>query len=114
MILRQDGFHFIRPLEYFDSDCKDTPVAVRLSLGWVLSGPLPVTSGSFSICFKAVTTNIDTDCELAEQLRSWYDIESYGAFKQVDSRSAADARAEKRLEATTYHDGSPYQGRRRK
>ena len=109
MILGQDVFHFIRPLEYFDSDRKNTLVAVRLSLGWVLSGPLPSTSGLFSTCFKAVTTNKDADSELAEQLRSWYDIESYGAFKQVDSRSAADARAEKILEATTYHDGSRYQ-----
>ena len=109
MILGQDVFQFIRPLEYFDSDRKNTPVAVRLSLGWVLSGPLLSTSGLFSTCFKAVTTHKDTDSELAEQLRSWYDIESYGAFKQVDSRSAADARAEKILEATTYHDGSRYQ-----
>ena len=109
MILGQDVFHFIRPLEYFDSDRKNTPVAVRLSLGSVLIGPLPSTSGLFSTCFKAVTTHKDTDSELAEQLRSWYDIESYGVFKQVDSRSAADARAEKILEATTYHDGSRYQ-----
>ena len=36
-------------------------------------------------------------------------MESYGAFKQVDPRSAADARAEKILERTTYHDGSRYQ-----
>ena len=109
MILGQDVFHFVRPLEYFDSDRKNTPVAVRLSLGWVSSGPLPSTSGLFWTCFKAVTTNKDADSELVEQLRGWYDIESYGAFKQVDSRSAADARAEKLLEATTYHDGSRYQ-----
>ena len=36
-------------------------------------------------------------------------MESYGAFKQVDPRSAADARAEKILDRTTYHDGSRYQ-----
>ena len=41
MILGQDVFHSIRPLEYFDSDRKNAPVAVRLPLGWVLSGPLP-------------------------------------------------------------------------
>ena len=109
MILGQDVFHFIRPLEYFDSDRKNIPVAVRLSLGWVLSGPLPSASGLFSTFFKAVTTNKDTDYELAEQLRSWYDIKSYGVFKQVDSRSASDARAEKILETTTYHDESRYQ-----
>ena len=109
IILGQEVFHFIRPLEYFDSDRKNTPVAVRLSLGWVLSGPLPSTSGLFSTCFRAVTTNKDTDSKLAEQLRRWYDIDSYGAFKQVDSRPAADARAEKILGATIYHDGSRYQ-----
>ena len=109
MILGQDVFHFIRPLEYFDSDCKNAPVAVRLPLGWVLSGPLPSTSGLFSTCFKAVTSNKDADSELGDQLRSWYEMESYGAFKQVDPRSAADARAEKILERTTYHDGSRYQ-----
>ena len=109
MILGQDVFHFIRPLEYFDSDCKNAPVAVRLPLGWVLSGPLPATSGLFSTCFKAVTSNEDADSELVDQIRSWYDMESYGAMKQVDSRSAADARAEKILDETTYHDGTRYQ-----
>ena len=109
MILGQDVFHFIRPLEYFDSDCKKAPVAVRLPMGWVLSGPLPAISGMFSTCLKAVTSNKDSDSELVDQLRSWYDMESYGAMIQVDSRSAADARAEKILEETTYHDGTRYQ-----
>ena len=36
-------------------------------------------------------------------------MESYGAMKQVDSRSAADARAENILDETTYHDGTRYQ-----
>ena len=109
MILGQDLFHFIRPLEYFESDSKNAPVAVRLPLGWVLSGPLPSTSGLFSTCFKAVTSNKDADSELGDQLRSWYEMESYRAFKQVDPRSAADARAEKILDRTTYHDGLRYQ-----
>ena len=51
----------------------------------------------------------DADSELVDQLRSWYDMESYGAMKQVDSHSAADARAEKILDETTYHDGTRYQ-----
>ena len=107
MILGQDVFHSIRPLEYFESDRKDTPIAVRLPLGWVLSGPLPSTSGLFSTCFKAVVEN-ESDSKLADQLRSWYEMESFGAKKQVDPRSAADARALNILENTTYHDGSRY------
>ena len=109
MILGQDVFNFIRPLEYLDADRKNTPVAVRLPLGWVLSGPLPMTSGFVSTCLKAVACNQDFDTDLANQVRSWYDMESYGAYKQVDSRSAADARATRILEETTYHDGCRYQ-----
>ena len=85
MILGEDVFHSIRPPEYFDSDRKNDPVAVRLPLGWVLSGPLPSSSGLYSTCFKAVASNKEVESELADQLRRWYDIESYGAYKQVES-----------------------------
>ena len=87
MILGQDVFHSIRPLEYFEADRKNTPIAVRLPLGWVLSGPLPSTSGLVSTCFKAVTQS-ESDSKLADQLRSWYEMESFAAMKQVDPRSA--------------------------
>ena len=40
MILGQDVYHAIRPLEYFSADEKCSPFAVRLPIGWVLSGPL--------------------------------------------------------------------------
>ena len=75
MILGQDVFHSIRPLEYFESDRKNIPIAVRLPLGWVLSGPLPSTTGLVSTCFKAVTQN-EADSKLADQLRSWFEMES--------------------------------------
>ena len=105
MILGQDVYHAIRPLEYFSADEKRSPVAVRLPIGWVLSGPLPSSSCITSTCFKA---NIEHDNELASQVKSWYDIESFGANKQVDSRSAADARAHEILESTTIHNGLRY------
>ena len=108
MILGQDVFHCIRPLEYFEADRPNTPIADRSLLGWVLSGPLPSTPCLFSTSFKPVAST-ENDSILAEQLRSCYDIESYGAYKQVDSRSAADARAMKILEETTFNDGYRYQ-----
>ena len=108
MILGQDVFHSIRPLEYFESDRKNTPIAVRLPLGWVLSGPLPSTTGLVSTCFKAVTQS-EADSKLADQLRSWYEMESFAAMKQIHPRSADDARASKILQETTYHDGCRYQ-----
>ena len=73
-----------------------------------MSGPLPSTSGLVSTCFKAVTQN-ESDSKLADQLRSWYELESFAAMKQVDPRSASDARASKILQETTYHDGCRYQ-----
>ena len=94
-----------RPLEYFAADEKSSPFAVRLPIGWVLSGPLPSSSGLVSTCFKA---NMEQDFELAGQVKSWYDMESYGALKQVDPRSASDARAHEILENTTVHNGKRY------
>ena len=52
--------------------------------------------------------NIEYDNELASQVKSCYDIESFGANKQVDSRSAADTKAHKILESTTIHNGLRY------
>ena len=105
MILGQDVYHAIRPLEYFAADEKCSPFAVRLPIGWVLSGPLPPSSGLVSTCFKA---NMEQDFELASQVKSWYDMESYGALKQVDPRSTSDARAHVILENTTVHNGKRY------
>ena len=64
LILGQDGFHCIRLLEYFETDRRNTPIVVRLPLGWVLSGPLPWTSSLISTCFKTVTQRA-TDAKLA-------------------------------------------------
>ena len=49
----QEVYHAIRPLEYFAADEKCSLFAVRLPIGWVLSGPLPSSSGLVSTCFKA-------------------------------------------------------------
>ena len=106
MILGQDVYHAIRPLEYFVADEKCSPFAVRLSIGWVPSGPLPSSSDLFSTCFKA---NKKHDIELASQVKSWYDMESYSALKQVGPRSAhEDARALDIRENTKVRNGKRY------
>ena len=104
LIIGQDSFHAIWPEEYFKSeaDPNTSPVAVRLPIGWVLSGPMPTSTGFLSTCFKCNTD----DTELACEIKRWYEIESYGAYKQVDSRSAEDKRAAKILDSSTVHDGS--------
>ena len=45
---------------------------------------------------------------IADQIKTWYELESYGAFKQVDARSAADKRALSVLKNDTFHDGERY------
>ena len=106
LLTGQHSFHAIRPEEYFKSeaDPNTSPVQVRLPIDWVLSGPMPTSTGFLSTCFKCNTD----DTELACQIKRWYEIESYGAYKNVDSRSAEDKRAAKLLNSSTVHDGSRY------
>ena len=62
MILGQDKYHVIHPLDYFAGDEKFSPFAVRLPIGWVLSGHLPSSLSLVSTCFKA---NMEQYFELA-------------------------------------------------
>ena len=104
MILGQDVFHAIKPLEYFQGRNQNTIVAVRMPIGWVLSGPLPSPIGVRATTFKC---NVE-EVALADQVKNWYKLESYGTFKQADPRSSADKPAQKILDSTTIHDGSRY------
>ena len=111
MILGQDMSHVIRSLEYFENDQTNTPIAVRLPLGWVLSGFLSLR-GSFLLASELLlrlrtTLNWPT-WKLAQKL-SWDDMESFGAYIHVDRRSAPDARSQDILEDTTYPDNCRYQ-----
>ena len=54
MILGQDVYHAIPLLEYFAAEEKCSSFAVRLPIGWVLSGPLPSSLSLVSTCFKAI------------------------------------------------------------
>ena len=104
IIIGQDFYHAIRPVEYLLGEDSISPCAVRLPIGWVLSGPLPPSLKSNSSCLKGVVE----DMSLAEQIKTWYELESYGAFKQVDARSAAGKRALSVLKNDTFHDGERY------
>ena len=45
---------------------------------------------------------------LAEQIKTWNELESYGVFKQVDAHSAAVKRALSVLKNDFFHDGERY------
>ena len=102
MILGQDVYHAIRPLEYFAANEKCSPFAVRLPIGWVLSGPLPSSSCLVSTFLKA---KVEQDYEIVCPVKSCYEMDSYGAYKRVDPRSATNDRAQEILETTTFHNG---------
>ena len=104
MIIGQDFYNAIRPVEYLLGEDSISPCAVRFSIGWVLSGPLLSSFNSNSSWFKCVVE----DMSLADQIKTWYELESYGAFKQVDARSAADKRALSVLKYGTFNDGERY------
>ena len=55
LILGQDVFHVIRPLQFFETYQKETPFVVGFPLCWISNGPLPFTSNLFALCFQAVT-----------------------------------------------------------
>ena len=101
VILGQDASAAIRPIEYFDCEQPNTPVAVRLLIGWVLSGPVPSSTYLLSLCFKVNNSDLD----LSEQIRSWYEMDSFAAYKQVDLRSKSDQRALAMLKSSTCFDG---------
>ena len=104
VIIGQDYYHAVRPIEFILGDDKNSPCSVRLPIGWVISGPLPPSVNSTSSCFKCVVE----DSSLTDQIKSWYELKSYGAFEQVDARSAADKHALSILNSETVHNGERY------
>ena len=54
MIIEQDYYHAVRPIEFILRDENNSPCSVRLPIGWVVSGPLPPSVGSTYLCFKCV------------------------------------------------------------
>ena len=79
MILGQDVFHAIKPLEYFQEGIQKTPVAVRMPIGCILSGPLPSKLGVRANTFKC---NVE-DVALADQVKIWCELESYGTLNKL-------------------------------
>ena len=75
-----------------------------MPIGWVLNGPLPSTIAVLATTFKS---NVEV-VALADQVKKWYEVESYGKFQQADLHSTADKSAQKLLDSTTLHHGSRY------
>ena len=108
VILGQNLYNLIRPLEYA-SDPKaesSTPFAIRSQFGWTLAGPLPKGHLRGINCTNQLALSADT--ELANQIKHWWDIESYGTRVQVDGKSREDKRSLQIMREKTFFDGERY------
>ena len=100
VILGQDVYSAICQIGYQTSD-NHLPWAVKLPIGWVLSGPLPnCKSLKSSVCFASSGACVDesVDLDLATQVSKWWALESYASFVSVDPRSKSDKKALETLE----------------
>ena len=86
IILGQNAYELIRPLEYKNGGVIK-PWAVKLPLGWTVSGPVPVSELRFSAACHIAN---DDDVKLAEVVKKWWDMESYGTSMVADKRMKED------------------------
>ena len=99
VILGQDYYHAVRPIEFLLGEDSYSPCSDRLPISWVISCPL-LPSAELTSCFKCVLE----DSSLTDQ----YELESYVAFKEVDARCSADKRALTFLNSESFHYGEIY------
>ena len=105
IILGQNAYELIRPLEYKNGG-ENQPWAVRLPLGWTVSGPVPVSELRFS---AACHLSNEDDMKLAEVVKKWWDMESYGTAMVADKRSKEDKLASEILHSTVNFNGERYE-----
>ena len=105
MILGQNCYHTHRPVEY-ESCTNGEPWTVKTKLGRTLCGPLPQQK-AVQMTPSCVTASGDD--ALAEQVKSWWDIESFASRCDVSGRSKEDEKALQMLEQTTKFDGERYE-----
>ena len=105
VILGQDCYHLHRAIDY--RKCGNAkPWAVRTKLGWMLSGPLPQQETAKLVTESLVAAEVDP---LADQVKSWWSMESYASNCSVSGRSKEDERALEMLKATTNFDGERHE-----
>ena len=103
IILGRDAYEIQRPLDY-KIGTRSEPFAVLTELGWVVSGPM-TGKKSQNVCHFAFTE----DVKVAENIQSWWDMETYAAKINVVSQSKKEQQAQKFLESTTKFTGERYE-----
>ena len=83
IILGQNAYELIPPLEYKNGG-ENKPWAVNLPLGWTINGPVPVNELRLR---AACHVSNEDDVKLAEVVKKWWDMESYGKLVVADKRT---------------------------
>ena len=105
IILGQDpwSYELQRPLDY-KMGTQSEPFAVLTKLGWVVSGPMTGKRRQ-NVCHFAFTEHV----KVAENIQTWWDIETYASKINVVSQSKKELQAQKMLENTTKFTGERYE-----
>ena len=104
-ILGQNAYELIRPVEYKNGG-ENKQWAIKLPLGWTVSGPVPINHLKLS---AACPVDNDDDMKLAEVVKKWWDMESYGTLKVADKRTKEDKLATEFLNSTIKFNGERYE-----
>ena len=105
VILGQDVYHLIRPLEYKSGE-RSQPWAVKTALRWTVSRAPP----------KKETSRLSVSCNLSiasdplsEQMKKRWDMETNYSVCNVTGKLKEEKRALSTLEKTTKHNSERYE-----
>ena len=99
IILGQDAYELQRPLAY-KIGTRSESFAVLTELGWVVSGSMTGKRRQ-NVCHFAFTE----DVKVAENIQTWWDIETYASKIDVVNQSKKKLQAQKMLESATKFTG---------
>ena len=99
IILGQDAYELQRPLDY-KIGTRSEPFSVLAELGWIVSGPM-MGNRRQDVFHFAFTE----DVKVAEDIQTWWDIETYASKINVVSQSKKELQAQKMLESTSKFTG---------
>ena len=103
IILGQDAYELHPPLDY-EIGTRSGPFAVLTELGWVVSG-LMTDKRSQNVCHFGFIE----DVKVADNIQTWWDIETYASKINVGSQSKKELQTQKVLESTTKFTGERYE-----
>ena len=103
IILGQYAYNLQRALDY-KIGTQSEPFGVLTELGLAVSGHMKGNRRQ-NVCHFASTE----DVKMAENIQSWWDIETYASKINVVSQSRKDLQAQRMLESATNFTGERYQ-----